>query len=95
MTTAGVFGVSVFAMTYFKQIDGIEDFKMVAPMLSAAGVIFATAGIIIFAFAGDLTAGEESNAKLNVLFAAIGVLLFVLVMLFDTSMIVGGRNSMY
>jgi len=95
LTTAGVFGVTLFALTYFPKIEGVEDFSKVAPMLSAAGVIFATAGIIVFAFSGDATGGEGNNAKLNVLFASIGALLFVLIMLFDTSMIVGGSKMMF
>jgi len=32
---------------------------------------------------------------LNVLFASIGAVLFVLIMLFDTSMIVGGSKMMF
>jgi len=58
LTTAGVFGVTLFALTYFPKIEGVEEFSKVAPMLSAAGVIFATAGIIVFAFSGDATGGE-------------------------------------
>jgi len=95
LTAAGVFGVTVFALTYFPKIEGVEEFSKRAPFLSATGVIFATAGILLFAFSGDLNGGEGGKAALNVLFAAIGALLFVLVMLFDTSMIVGGRKMYY
>jgi len=95
LTAAGVFGVTLFALTYFPKIDGVESLSVFAPMLSATGVVFATAGIIIFAFSGDATGGEGTNAKLNVLFAAIGALLFVLIMLFDTRMIVGGSKMFY
>lgn len=62
MTAAGVFGVTLFALTKFKQIDGVEEFTKVAPMLSAAGVVFAIAGIMIFAISGDATAGDGSKA---------------------------------
>jgi uncharacterized membrane protein len=62
LTAAGVFGVTLFALTKFKQIDGVEEFSKVGPMLSAAGVVFAIAGIMIFAISGDATAGDGSKA---------------------------------
>jgi FtsH-binding integral membrane protein len=72
-----------------------------APALSAVGMIFAVSGLFVFLPVTNLGApegkSEEDKNQLNfrVLFAAIAIVLFAIVMLFDTSQIIGGKSTMF
>lgn len=98
LTTAAVLGITIFAFTSFRKIDGVKEFSIMAPALSAVGLIFAVSGLFVLVTATDLAPDDsvDSNQKgMRVLFAAIGVALFALIMLFDTSQVIGGKSMMF
>lgn len=95
LTTAAVIGITIFALTSFKKIEGVEKFSIMAPALSAVGMIFAVTGLFVFLPVTNLApeAGEKSNYK--VVYATIAIILFALIMLFDTSQVIGGKSMMF
>jgi hypothetical protein len=106
LTTSAVLGITIFAMSdSFKKLDGVKEFSIMAPALSAVGICFAVTGLLALAPVQNLTAepctvpaeecAEPTVNKLTLVYACIGVVLFALIMLFDTSMIIGGKSSMF
>ena len=70
-----------------------------APGLSAVGMIFAVTGLFVFLPVTDLTKDPnvDTTGKLNwkVLYASIAIVLFAIIMLFDTSQVIGGKSMMF
>lgn len=49
LTTGSVVGITIFAFTGLKDIDGFKELSYVTPTLSALGVVFGLGGIMVFA----------------------------------------------
>ena len=64
------------------------------PALSAVGMTFAVTGLFVVASTNSLAA-PDTNPKMNTLYAGIGASLLGLIMLFDTSMVIGGKSMMF
>ena len=96
LTAAAVIGIQIFAFTGFKKIEGVESFSIMAPFLSAVGMTFAVSGLFVIASVNSLSDQEEiKSSRMNTLYAGIGCALLALVMLFDTSMVIGGKSMMF
>jgi FtsH-binding integral membrane protein len=48
LTTAAVIGITVFAVTSFRKFEGVDKVSIIAPALSAVGMIFAVTGLFVF-----------------------------------------------
>ena len=99
LTTAAVVGISVFAVTSFRKFKDVDKVSVMAPGLSAVGMIFAVTGLFVFLPVTDLTKDPnvDTTGKLNwkVLYASIAIVLFAIIMLFDTSQVIGGKSMMF
>lgn len=50
LTTSAVLGITIFAMSdSFKKLDGVKEFSIMAPALSAVGICFAVTGLLALA----------------------------------------------
>ena len=94
LTAAAVIGIQIFAFTGFRNIEGVDRFSMMGPALSAVGMTFAVTGLFVVASTNSLAAAD-TNPKMNTLYAGIGASLLGLIMLFDTSMVIGGKSMMF
>ena len=54
LTTGSVVGITIFAFTGLKDIDGFKELSYITPTLSALGVVFGLAGIMVFAPVSDM-----------------------------------------
>jgi len=98
LTTAAVVGITVFAATSFTKIDGVKEFSIMAPLLSAVGMIFAVTGLFVFVPATNLVKKDtdvETGPNWRVGYATIAIVLFAVIMLFDTSQVIGGKSMMF
>jgi FtsH-binding integral membrane protein len=103
LTSAAVMGITIFALTKFRNIDGVEDISMIGPGLSAIGLVFGVTSFFVFApnkrlgCTMDAATGEcsEEPNNMRLLYAALGVCLFALIMLFDTASVIGGKSIMF
>tara|TARA_B110000285_G_C14803911_1_gene458791 strand:- start:215 stop:421 length:207 start_codon:yes stop_codon:yes gene_type:complete len=68
----------------------LREVSFIAPALSAIAAIFALALFFIVAPNENLDVTDNKSNTLLIFYSAFGVSLFVLAMLFDTSMIIGG-----
>jgi FtsH-binding integral membrane protein len=93
LTTAAVIGITFYAMTGLKKVKGIEKFSIMTPALSAVGMIFAVTGLFVFLPVTNLVKSKEavvegeapSGTNYRVFYAAIAIVLFSIIMLFDTA----------
>lgn len=102
LTSAAVMGITIFAFTKFRTLGGVEEISMIGPGLSAIGLIFGVTSFFVFAPNKSLgcttdATGECSGEpnQMRLLYAALGVCLFALIMLFDTASVIGGKSIMF
>lgn len=101
LTTAAVLGITIFAFTGLKEVPGMKSISFIGPGLSAIGLIFGVTAFFVFAPNEKLgcEVDEEGKCKavggMKLLYACIGVCLFALIMLFDTSSVIGGKSIMF
>lgn len=101
LTTAAVLGITIFAFTGFKETQGKKTISFIGPGLSAIGLIFGVTAFFVFApneklgCEIDEGTGECKTGGMKLLYATIGVCLFALIMLFDTSSVIGGKSIMF
>merc|ERR1711908_30781 len=101
LTTAAVLGITIFAFTKLKEVPGAKNISFIGPGLSAIGLIFGVTAFFVFAPNEKLgcDVDEEGKCKevggMKLLYASIGVVLFALIMLFDTSSVIGGKSIMF
>merc|ERR1719197_122522 len=98
LTTAAVIGITVFAVTSFREFKDVDKISIMAPGLSAVGMIFAVTGLFVFLPVTNLVKDENAvSTGLNwkVLYASIAIVLFAIIMLFDTSQVIGGKSMMF
>jgi FtsH-binding integral membrane protein len=101
LTAAAVLGITIFAFTGFRKLDGVDKISFIGPGLSAIGLLFGVASIFVFA-PNDLLGcdrDEETNeckpSGIKLLYAVLGVSLFAMIMLFDTASVIGGKSMMF
>lgn len=91
LTTAAVIGITAYAMTGLKKVKGIENFSIMAPALSAVGLIFGVTGLFVFLPVTNLVKSKEdpvegeAGPNYRVGYATIAIVLFSIIMLFDTA----------
>ena len=80
----------------------MKTISFIGPGLSAIGLIFGVTAFFVFAPNEKLgcEVDEEGKCKQDVgamklLYACIGVCLFAMIMLFDTSSVIGGKSIMF
>jgi FtsH-binding integral membrane protein len=101
LTAAAVLGITIFAFTGFKKMEGVQKISMIGPGLSAIGLVFGVASFFVFApndslgCERDPETDECKPSGLKVMYAVLGVCLFALIMLFDTSSVIGGKSIMF
>ena len=82
----------------------MKDISFIGPALSAIGLVFGLA--LFFAVAPneklgcDMVENESGDLEckpdtMKLIYAGIGVILFSLIFLFDTSMVIGGQSMMF
>ena len=79
MTAAATIGITIYA------VKTKTDFTICGPMLFVVGMVFFTLTIFACVF----------GAKGNLFISAFGVILFSIYLIYDTQMIVGGKNRKY
>ena len=100
LTAAAVLGITIFAFIGFRKLDGMKTISMIGPGLSAIGLLFGVASFFVFA-PNDMLgcdrdeAGECKPSGIKLMYAVLGVCLFALIMLFDTSSVIGGKSIMF
>ena len=102
LTAAAVIGITIFAFTGLKDQDnGIYELSFIAPGLSALALVFGVAAFFVFGPQENLgcdldeTTGKCKRDGMKLLYACIGVVLFALIMLFDTKSVIGGKSMMF
>lgn len=102
LTAAAVIGITIFAFTGLKDPDsGIVELSFIAPGLSALALVFGVAAFFVFGPQENLgcdldeTTGKCKRDGMKLLYACIGVMLFALIMLFDTKSVIGGKSMMF
>lgn len=101
LTCAAVMGITIFAITKFRDIDGVQEISMIGPGLSAIGLVFGVTAFFVFApnkrLGCDLDADGKCMApsSMRLLYACLGVILFSMIMLFDTASVIGGKSIMF
>jgi len=49
LTAAASLGITIFAFTGLKEVEGVKEISFIAPGLSAIGLVFGVAAIFVFA----------------------------------------------